>query len=306
MASQHFFAFSDVVQGLGHFQAAPYGCSSLPVRPACTTQPQLISVPAMAEYAQDAALSGRIATLDGIRELPIWVFAGGQDTVVRPLVCKRASELYSLFSSRVALEEVDAAQHAYVTDDTCPSAVCNSCGFLGSPFLNVCEYDMAGKMLAHLYGGLNARVAAVEENFLAIEQSDYFPPDLTPEQLGMNIRGFAYVPASCRENPDGCSIHVMYHGCNSGIDTNVGDRIFRYWGGNGWAESNALMLLYPQAFGSNCWDWTGTQAGTTDPLHDTRDGMQINVVNRMVSALRSLVSSTTSASNNTSTTNTSW
>ena len=39
----------------------------------------------------------------------------------------------------------------------------------------------------------------------------------------------------------------------------------------------------PQAFGSNCWDWTGSIIG--DERYDTREGLQINVVNRMAEDL---------------------
>lgn len=294
MASQHFFAYSDVVQGLGHLQAAPYACSSLPTREACTKQPQLISVPDMAEYAERNSLAGSIAPLEGMRQRPIWVFAGGRDSIVLPLVCTRAAELYSLFSDVVEFAEVEDAQHAYVTDGSlpgsCPSGVCNGCGFLGPPYLNDCDYDMAGKMLAHvLQRELAPRAAAVEDHFLAINQSQFFPPGLSAWEVGMNVRAFAYIPASCRDQPASCAIHVMYHGCSSSIDTAVGDRLYRYWGGNSWAESNQLIMLYPQTIGWNCWAWTGTQAGIPDPLHDTREGIQINVVNRMASALRGLV-----------------
>lgn len=290
MASQHFFAYSDVAQGLGHFQAAPYACKSLPNRNVCTKQPSGISVSDMAEYAEQQAQAGNIAPLEGMRQRPIWVFAGGSDSIVLPLVCTRAAELYSRYSNNVESEQVSNAQHAYVTDGSCPSNVCNGCSALRVPFLNDCGYDMAGNMLAHVLGRqLAPRVAQVNAHFLEIDQSQFFPSGMSAQNLGMNTRAFAYIPASCRANPDSCAIHVMYHGCSSSIDSYVGDRVYKHWGGNGWAESNQLLMLYPQTHSFNCWDWTGTQANVNDPQHDTRDGMQINTVNRMVSALRGLV-----------------
>lgn len=282
MASQHFFAFSDRIKGLGHFQAAPYGCSKLPVRPACTTQPELISVEEMAVYAVASALEGRIAPLEGVRERPIYVNSGGQDSVVRALVNIRAAELYGRFSDRVEAVELPLAQHAFITDDSCPSSVCSGCGTLGSPFLNDCGYDMAGAMLAHLYGTLEPRGVADSSRIREVNQADFFPSGSTPSSIGMNERAFVYVPQRCSADTTACRVHVMYHGCNSGVDTNVGDRIFTWWGGNAWAESNDLLILYPQAFASNCWDWTGS---ITDERYDTRLGLQVNVVNRMVDAL---------------------
>jgi hypothetical protein len=74
----------------------------------------------------------------------------------------------------------------------------------------------------------------------------------------------------------------MYHGCSSGAAV-VGDAIYTHAGFNAWAEANGIVILYPQAFGSNCWDWNGETIG--DENYNTRDGLQMNVVNRMADDL---------------------
>ena len=80
-----------------------------------------------------------------------------------------------------------------------------------------------------------------------------------------------------------CKIHVVYHGCNSSVQAPGGLSIVRYAGYNGWAESNKLIIIYPQSLGSTCWDWTGaTIPGNANADYDTRDGMQTGTVNRMV------------------------
>jgi hypothetical protein len=236
MASQHFFAFSDIVLGIGHLQAAPYACSRLsgPWQSACATEASVIEMGAVAEVA---AASGQIAPLENLRTRPVWVFAGGQDSIVRPVVVQRAYELYSLFSSSTTQHVVSSAQHAYVTNtlDGCPTRGCNSCDTLAAPFLNDCDYDMAGVMLRHLYapreltppttGSFNA------SNIMDIEQSQFFPAGLSAQELGMNERAFAYVPAGCWLEPEQCALHVMYHGCGSSVsDPRIGESILRYWG----------------------------------------------------------------------------
>lgn len=64
MASQHFMAFSDTVVGLGHLQAAPYGCSKQLASEAdhtiCTTAPKALSVDKMINYTLQSYKEGKI------------------------------------------------------------------------------------------------------------------------------------------------------------------------------------------------------------------------------------------------------
>ena len=58
-----------------------------------------------------------------------------------------------------------------------------------------------------------------------------------------------------------------------------------------YAESNELVLLYPQAsmygaWGGDCWDWAGDATGAE---FDTHHGVQIGAVVRMLRGLEGLV-----------------
>ena len=58
-----------------------------------------------------------------------------------------------------------------------------------------------------------------------------------------------------------------------------------------YAESNRLIVLYPQAsvagaWGGDCWDWAGDATG---PEFDTHDGVQLGAVMRMLAGLEELV-----------------
>jgi poly(3-hydroxybutyrate) depolymerase len=58
-------------------------------------------------------------------------------------------------------------------------------------------------------------------------------------------------------------VHIVFHGCNQGMEQpNIGDIFVKQSGFAGWAESNAIIILFPQiaisALNPNgCWDWWG-------------------------------------------------
>ena len=52
------------------------------------------------------------------------------------------------------------------------------------------------------------------------------------------------------------------------------------------AEGNNLLVLYPQAYSTNCWDWTGQITPNRNDDYDTRNSLQQNTVNRMADSLR--------------------
>ena len=61
---------------------------------------------------------------------------------------------------------------------------------------------------------------------------------------------------------------------------------------NEWAEANQRVVLYPQATTSlanpqGCWDWWGFTESTwqLDPLHDTREGVQVKALMSMLERL---------------------
>ena len=184
-----------------------------------------------------------------------------------------------------------------------------------------CGYDMAGKLLTHLAGKLSPRVPAIPEHLLRINQSRFWPATArTESEIGMDTTAYIYVPASCRPRAgggggggsgsgggggggggvsgggggralgDGCRILVVYPGCYCSVATSPAGRpstgmdIMMYGGFGGWAESNQIVVLYPQHATIPCWQGCGRTL-PSDPgydLFDTRAGQQMLVVNRMV------------------------
>ena len=122
MASQHFVVESATIVGLGHLQAAPYGCSkqlaSESDHSICTTQPADLNVTKMIEYAEQQFSRGKIDDPANLKDRPIYVYAGGSDTVVNYGVCIKADELYSNWKAPGSVEYVQlpTAQHAVQAD----------------------------------------------------------------------------------------------------------------------------------------------------------------------------------------------
>ena len=114
---------------------------------------------------------------------------------------------------------------------------------------------MAGAMLAAILGNLSPRVKQVPGNLISFSQARY--ADVW--QAGMSTQGWVYMPQYCRASE--CRVHVALHGCYQYYD-NVGDLFVRETGINEWAESNNIIVIYPQVIDTvenyrGCWDFWG-------------------------------------------------
>ncbi|HCF79113.1 MAG TPA: hypothetical protein DER52_05440, partial [Glaciecola sp.] len=56
--------------------------------------------------------------------------------------------------------------------------------------------------------------------------------------------GYIYIPQSCAQG-DTCRLHVSFHGCNQNASA-IGMDYIEDTGLNEWADSNNLIILYPQ------------------------------------------------------------
>ncbi|MES2942991.1 MAG: PHB depolymerase family esterase, partial [Pseudomonadota bacterium] len=142
-----------------------------------------------------------------------------------------------------------AAEHAMITDD-----FGSTCSTKASPYINDCNFDLAGTMLAHFYGTLNARNngTLTEGNFVEFNQSQFIT------NHGMAPTGWAYIPAACTAGTQ-CRLHVVLHGCQQNV-TLVQQKYVRNTGYNRWADTNNIVMIYPQtstAATNSCWDWWG-------------------------------------------------
>jgi hypothetical protein len=106
--------------------------------------------------------------------------------------------------------------------------------------------------------------------------------------------GYAYIPASCAAQQP-CRVHIALHGCKQNYET-IQDRYIRHAGYNEWADTNRLIILYPQTSVGNpatdpftplnpfgCWDWWGY----TNFNYAVKAGRQITAIKTMLDRLTS-------------------
>lgn len=163
-----------------------------------------------------------------------------------------------------------AAEHAMITDD-----YGSACSTKGSPYINNCNFDLAGAMLAQLYGPLNARNmgALPSGNFVEFNQSQFIT------NHGMAPTGWAYIPQACTSGAQ-CRLHVVLHGCQQNV-TLVQQQYVRNTGYNRWADSNNMVMLYPQTSTqatNSCWDWWGYDSAN----YAKKSGPQMAAIKAMV------------------------
>lgn len=279
------------------------------------------------KYMKDRADHGLIDPIENMVGRPVYLFSGGRDNIVaRQVMLAVDTQMRNLTSSSSVLGVYDiAAEHSFVVDDhTCaqplktsaspfcgvkpgpapdhggamPNGVgcCADCesGWYGAkwwrPPINNCKYDMAGKMLQHIYGTLVHRSASKPTNLVPIDQALYIPEGASIGEMHMDPVAWLYIPSGCQPTDRfgedfKCRIHVHYHCCQcSWRVLNMGTSYVAQTGLNEWAESNNIVVVYPQAADypdndDGCWDWDGSYVG---PNFDTQGGLQLKTVQNIV------------------------
>ncbi len=277
MAGQFHLAHSKTVSGIGIIAAGPYYCAQGSVRTAlgaCVKGE--IEVPPLLAAARAAADGNSIDAISGVRDDRVWLFHGTLDEAVRAGVVSAARDFYSALATPANITLVDTI---VVTHGLPTRATGQDCRKIASPYLNACNYDAAGAMLESLLGELKPAVEP-KGRLIEFEQSEFGDANL-------NATGFAYVPRACAAGA-ACRVHVFFHGCGQSNEV-VGDVVVRGAGFNEWAESNSLVVLYPQVKSSTfaplnplgCWDWWGYSG----EAYATREGAQVKAVQAMLDRL---------------------
>lgn len=305
MAGQFQLAHGEVVIGAGIIAGGPYGCAEslyadLMPGPATTifnatkaingcmlNAMQVWGVPnppMLAERAMERARDGEIAPVASVAADRVYLFTGREDRTVMPAIVKAAAEFYRAIGvpeDRIKLVATFDAGHAFVTE-----AEGAACDVTGKPYIVDCDYDQAGDLLGFIYGPLHQPAAAPAGMLMLFDQRP-FTGDLAHH--GLADTGAVYVPQACAAAPSDpaqrCRVHIAYHGCAQNREL-VGDAFIRSTGFGRWADTNRLIVLFPQtttsAFNPQaCWDWWGY----TGRDYLTRAAPQIIAVRRMLDRL---------------------
>jgi hypothetical protein len=294
MAVQLHVAHSSMVSGAGVIAGGPYYCAQGSLWKAyfnCRHPGSAAPLPASSVLRGEAereAKSGLIDSTANLADTRAWLFAGTKDTVVARSVVEALQAFYASYKVDTAIVRDKPAGHAMPALD----AGNVDCGVSAPPFINDCDYDGAGELLQKLLGRLQQPAANEAGRLLRFDQRA-FAPDI--RALSMGDEGYVYVPLACEK--ESCRVHVALHGCLQTLD-DVGDQFARLAGYNRWADTNQLIVLYPQVikragwtFGTwsfvwnpnGCWDWWGY----TGPLYHTKEGPQVRAVKAMIDRLTS-------------------
>ena len=276
MAGQLHIAHSSLFGGAGLLAGGPYRCAGGSVQQAlgaCAKGGEL-DVGRLAAEVRQLADAGSIDDPDNLRDDRVWIFRGTADAVVAASVPAAAALFYQRYLPPANIARVDAvpAGHGMPTNATGVT-----CGEMASPFLNACGFDAAGELLAFLHGPLEKAA----ERTVALRKLD----QRAYAEAGLWEHAYVYVPKACAAGAS-CGLHVALHGCLQSAEL-IGDAFASGAGYNRWADSNRLVVLYPQARSDppanpmGCWDWWGY----TGEDYATQSGAQIAALKALVDGL---------------------
>lgn len=276
MAVQLHIAYSATFKkGAGVIAGGPFNCADASILNAigrCLGRAP-IPVADLVNNTNSWANSGAIDSTDNLASAKVYLFAGSKDSVVNLSTTADLQTYYQNFlpAANVVFKKDIEAEHAIVTDDY--GAPCLT---KASPFINNCGFDLAGAILQHLYGPLNARSSALSGALAEFDQGAFVSGH------GMATTGWVYVPASCSKGVP-CRVHVALHGCKQNA-ADVGEAFVRNAGYNRWADSNNIVVLYPQTSQkavNSCWDWWGYD----DANYAKKSAPQMSAIVAMVEKL---------------------
>lgn len=269
MANQLGWAFSSTFSGVGVFAGGPYMCAGHWNYTSCMYNATISSSMLNTMQADINNWSGTsIDNKSHVANQKVYLFVGTSDSTVGPNPLAAVKTQYTNNGVPAAnLEHVVRSGVAHVFPTDFDASGNNSCGSSASPYIANCGYDGAKAVLQKLYGTLNPRNnTPPSANFVEFDQTPY-----TGGNPGMAATGWLYVPASCQQGAQ-CKLHVALHGCQQSTDK-IGTQFVRNTGYARWADTNQMIVLFPQTKTDStsrqttasgmlpnpnaCWDWVG-------------------------------------------------
>lgn len=281
MASQVGVGFSSYVKYVAIVAGGPTWCAKGVLMNAtsyCMAATSSASGPNPADYIAWIKARSADGTIDDKSNLTAqrwWLFSGSQDTTVYPYVDDANKKVMDAFVASGNLAYVNRRAGTAHTQPTLDYG--SPCDTTASPYVGKCAYDAAGAMFAHLYGTLNPRKeGALSGSFIEFDQSEFLGPGHSVADTG-----HAYVPAACAAQ-ELCKVHIALHGCKQ-MDASVGDAYYRHGGYNEWADTNNIIMVYPQTITTmlsnpnGCWDWWGYD----DANYALKSGRQMAMMDKI-------------------------
>jgi poly(3-hydroxybutyrate) depolymerase len=233
-------------------------------------------------------LQSSLGTIDpssNLRGQPVYLWSGTQDTVVNPLEMADLNSQYLRLGTNVRFDNGYPAAHGWESPDGELA-----CGTLGSPYMVSCStngvvYDSVRTWLTMFLGALKPRSnGKLSGTLSAFDQTEFG----ATANLSMSPTGSVFVPKACTQGQT-CGLVLALHGCLQEASL-IGDRWVKEAGINEWADSNKLVVIYPDTIASSapgvtnpngCFDWWG-YSNQDDPNYAVKSGLQMTVLYAMV------------------------
>ncbi len=294
MANQLGYAYAATFRGVGVFAGGPYMCAGHSSYTACMYNATISAAMLNTMQADIDNWSGvQNDSKSNVATQRIYLFVGNSDFTVGPNPMNAVQSQYTTNGVGAAdLDYVrrDNTAHVFPTDFA--GAGNNACNSSASPYIANCGYDGAKAVLTKFYGTLAARNdAPAAGNYIEFDQAAF------TTNPGMAATGWVYVPATCAAGAT-CKVHVALHGCQQNYAT-IGDKFVKNTGYTRWADTNDIVVLFPQtrvdstsrstsASGqlgnpNGCWDWIGWYGSN----FAQKGGSQQSAIKAMVDRLSS-------------------
>lgn len=277
MAVQMQVAYSSTFSGVGSIAGGIYWCAEGDQNRAqttCMVMPAQINSADQIAEAKTLAAQGAIDPLSNLLNQPVYIYASPSDSVVNPVSSDKLQEFYTALATPSLIKTEHSIKSAH-GQPTLSSG--NACQFGMLPWILNCGFDAAGELLQTLYGTLNPRGTFIASHLLQFSQANF-----GNAQTPLYANGWVYVPAACAGGQQ-CKLHVALHGCQMSPDF-IQDQYVRLAGYNEWAETNNMIVIYPQstklgvANPDACWDWYGF----TGQNYATKSGAQMIAIKNMI------------------------
>lgn len=216
---------------------------------------------------------------------PVYLWSGTQDRVVNPLEMVDLDVEYRHYGANVRFDRAFPAAHGWES----PTGEL-PCGTAGTPYMVSCSadgvvYDSVKTWLTLFLGPLKPRNnGKLSGTLAAFDQTEFGASPL----VSMSPTGSVFVPGPCRRG-DTCGVVLALHGCLQEA-SRIGNRWVAQAGINEWADTNKVVVVYPDTLASSapgvtnpnaCFDWWG-YSNRVDPNYALKSGLQMSVLYAMV------------------------
>lgn len=277
-------AYSATFQGLAFFAGPAYDCAqgsaTLAVY-ACAYDSVPDDVGRLESTASQWAANGLIDPTADLAGKPVFEWHGTLDTVVAAPVADDADTFLSHFGASVDYVDDVPSGHGWISP-VAPEA----CAASAAPYLDDCGTDPEGAFLSEWLGSVSAPNLGAPAGRLETFNQNTYAPGGSAAAVGLGPSGYEYVPANCADGAP-CRLVLALHGCEQNT-TDVGSAFIDDSYLNQYADTNSLVVLYPQVSATDaadplgCWDWWGYLPNDAD--YAQKAGAQMTALMNMVAA----------------------